>query len=126
MTTDSRVRQIACNACLCANVAHAPKCWRATVPACQCSKSVPTYYFYVSACHTGSQCFNLACQGAKRDANFPNIAEGTFYTLLLHKKFYILLDTIVIHTICICMVHKNRIILHFYTSCHVKEKRVDF
>ena len=27
---------------------------------------------------------------------------------------------------CICIVHKNCIVLHFYTSCHIKEKRWKF
>ena len=33
-------------------------------------------------------------------------AKGNFYTLLLYKKFYIILDNIVIH-ICIYIVHKQ-------------------
>ena len=28
--------------------------------------------------------------------------------------------------ICICIVHKNCIILHFYTSCDIKEKCAEF
>ena len=28
--------------------------------------------------------------------------------------------------ICICIVHKNCVILHFYTSCHIKAKCVEF
>ena len=52
--------------------------------------------------------------------------KGNFYTLLLHKKFYIILDIIAIHIICICIVHKNCIILHFYTSCRIREKCVEF
>ena len=46
-------------------------------------------------------------------------AKGNFHTLLLYKKFYILLDIIAIHTICICIVHKNYVVLHFYTSCRI-------
>ena len=53
-------------------------------------------------------------------------AKGNFYTLLLCKKFYIILDTIVIPIICICIVHKNCILLHFYTLYHIKEKCVEF
>ena len=80
--------------------------------------------------------FHLACQSAKQRANFSTWrakvpkgvpifltlilrnAKGNFYTLLLYKKFYIILDIIVIHVICKSVVHKNCIILHFYTSCH--------
>ena len=39
--------------------------------------------------------------------------------LFLYKKFYIILDIIVISIICICIVHKKCIILHFYTSCDI-------
>ena len=80
------------------------------------------------------QFFNLACQRGKRHANFlflrANVpkgvpifqtfflrnAKGNFFTLLFYKKFYIILDVIVIHMISICIVQ------HFYTSCHIKKK----
>ena len=39
---------------------------------------------------------------------------------------YIILDIIVIRIYIIYIVHKNCIILHFYTSCHIKEKCVEF
>ena len=39
--------------------------------------------------------------------------------LFLYKKFYIILDIIVISIIRICIVHKKCIILHFYTSCDI-------
>ena len=72
-----------------------------------------------------------------RCANVPNgvltfqtflsrIAKENFYTILLHKEFYISLDIIVIHIICICIINKNCLILYFYTSCHIKEKFVEF
>ena len=79
-------------------------------------------------CHKACQCFNLACQRAKKRANFSNIPlkKGKFYTLLLYKRFYIILDIIVTHVICVCIVYKNYIIFHLYTSCHVKEKCVEF
>ena len=99
--------------------------------------NLPTY-------HKAYQFFNLACQRAKQRANFstwranvpkrvpifqtfllPN-AKGNLYTLLLYKKFYIILDIKLISILCICIVHKNCIILHFYTSCHIKEKCVEF
>ena len=79
----------------------------------------------------------LTIQRAKRQANvlkgMPNFqtfflrkAKENFYTLLLYKKFYIILDIIVVHLICVCFIHKNCIILHFYTSCHIKEKCAGF
>ena len=52
--------------------------------------------------------------------------KGNFNTLLLHKKFYIVLDIIVKHMICICITDENCIISHFYTSCHMKQKCGDF
>ena len=89
------------------------------------------------------QCFNLACQCARQHVDFAtwlaNVpkgvpvflklflrnAKGNFYTLLLYEKLYIILDIIVIQ-ICICIVHENCIILHSYTSCHIKGKCVEF
>ena len=125
------------------------KCQRACIPAwftCQRAKSVPNFHFYISTCQCAirranvltwrakvaktCQFFNSACQRAKRRANFSNIplwnAKGNLYTLLLYKKFYILFDIIVITIICICIVKKTCIILHFYTSCHIKEKCMEF
>ena len=98
--------------------------------------NVPTN---ASTCYTACQCFNLACQRAKWGANFStwcaNVPKGvlifqTFllrnlYTLSLYEKFYIILNIMVIHVIGICIVRKKWIILHFYTSCHIKEKCVD-
>ena len=54
-------------------------------------------------------------------------AKGNFYTLLLHEKFYIILDIIYKQIICICMVLGNFVRLHLYTSwCHLKEICVEF
>ena len=36
-----------------------------------------------------------------------------------------MLDIILIHIMCICIVHKNRIILHFHALCDIKEKCVE-
>ena len=118
-------------------------CQYACVPVyltCQRAKSVPTSHFYVSTCHTAFHCFILACQREKWCANFStwraNVpifqtfllrsAKENFSTLLLHNKFYILCDIIVIHIICICIINKNCIIFYLYTSCHIKEKCVEF
>ena len=99
-------------------------CQRACVPTCQkranflflrvnVPKNVPT-------CHKTYQCFNLVCQRAKRRtnistwrANVPESvpifqtfilrnAKGNFYTLLLYKKFYIILDIILTRIMCVC------------------------
>ena len=74
---------------------------RACVPAwftCQRVKSVPSSHFYVPTCHKARQCFNLACQRAKRRATFSiwhvNVPNGVplFQTFLLRnaKKICIL------------------------------------
>ena len=108
-------------------------CQRACVPAwltCQRAKSVLTSHFYAPTCH-------FACHVLSWRANVPNgvpifqtfllrSAKENFYTLLLHKKFYILLDILIIHIICICIINRNCIILYFYTKCHIKEKCLDF
>ena len=107
---------------------------RANVLACQRAKIEPTSNLYMPTCQTACHYFNLASQRAKWRANFstwcanvpkgvpifqtfllPN-AMGNFYTLLLYKKFNTLLDTIVIHIICICIANKNCIIFYFYIS----------
>ena len=36
-----------------------------------------------------------------------------------------MLDIILIHIMCICIVHKNCIILHFHALCDIKEKCVE-
>ena len=57
---------------------------------------------------------------------FLGNAKGNFYILLSYKKSYIIHDIIVIHMVCICIVPKNCVILHFYTSCHIKGKCTRF
>ena len=84
--------------------------------------------FFTLPCHRVN--FSL-CRAVPCRANFSNIrltecAKGNFYTLLLYEKFYIILAIIVTHMMCICIAHKNCIILHFYTSCHIKEKSAEF
>ena len=124
---------------------------RGNVPTCQThanflflSVNVPINVMTCKRCANVANVVKLACQRAKQCANFsfwhanvpkglPNFqtfflrnAKGSFYTLLLYKKFYIILDIIVMHVIYICIIHKHFIILHFYTSCHIKEKRAEF
>ena len=53
-------------------------------------------------------------------------AKENFYILLLYKKFYILLDMVVTHMICICIVNKNCIILYFYTHVMLKKRVWNF
>ena len=116
---------------LCANMVYVPRCLCASVvyvPTCQRCAHFSFFRANVSinvpTCHMACHCFNLWCQRAKwctnfstRPANVPKgvsifqtflwrNAKGNFYTLLLYKKFYILLDIIVIQ-ICICIVSKN-------------------
>ena len=58
----------------------------------------------------------------KKNSSYEMIKEISILFKLLCKKFYIILDVIVIHIICRCIVHRNCIILHFYTSCNIKGK----
>ena len=118
------------------------------VPTCLRSNMSKACRFSIFTCQHVSVpygvpiCFNLECQRAKWRANFStwraNVRKGvpifqTFlfemlkeiYILYYIKKFYILLDIIVINIICICIVNKTCIILHFYTSCYIKEKCVE-
>ena len=53
-------------------------------------------------------------------------AKWNFCTLLLYRKFYILLDIVVIYIIFICVVNINCITIHFHTSCRIKEECEEF
>ena len=117
-------------------------CQRACVPTCQKRADFPFLRANMSACHTACQyvltwsanvpngvlIFQLGVLTYEKACNFSNIslwnAKRNLYTLL-YKKFYILLDIIVINIICICIVNKTCIMLHFYTSCYIKEKCVE-
>ena len=110
-------------------VPYVPACQqglRGNVSACQCAKSVPTAHFYIPTCHTAGQHFNLVCQHAKRRASFSSIILTKCYMKFLYfiiiQKFYILLDIVAIDIICICVVNKTCVILHFHSSCHSEEK----
>ena len=111
----------ACQRVLRACVPARSRCQCACVPTCQ---SVPSSYFLranvpknVRMCHTACQCFNLACQRPKSVPIFQTFllrnAKGNSYTLLLYERFYIILDIILIHIMCVCIVHINCIILYF-------------
>ena len=95
------------------------------VPTCQRCANYLTWH---ASAPKAWQLFNLAWKQRvpKGMPNFKTFflrnVKGNFYTLLLYKKFYIILDIIVIHMICICFVYENCFILYFYTSSHIKEK----
>ena len=83
-------------------------CQRACVPTCQkranfsfLRANVP---INVPTCHTTCECFKLACQRVKRRAKFSNIpltkCYGKFLYFIIKKKFYIMLDLIVINIMC--------------------------
>ena len=92
----------ACQGGIRTNVLACQRGLRANVPARQCAKNVPTSHFYVPT-------WQLTCQRAKRRANFStwraNVPRSVpifqtcflqntkrnFYSLLLYKKFYIIL-----------------------------------
>ena len=94
-----RAKVLACQRGICANV---PK-------ACQ----LPLFYANVPI---NMPAYHKACQFFKHSSY--EIVKGNFYTLLHIKNFYIIIDIIVIHIKCICLLDKNCIILHFFTSCH--------
>ena len=104
---------------------NVPACQRACVSTHQKCANFSFLCANVLMCHTSCRCFNLACQRAKRCANFSNIPltnnKGNFFILLLHKKFYIILNIIVIHITCTCIAYENCIILYFYTLCRIKK-----
>ena len=107
-------------------------CLRANVPkrakflffTCQRAKKranvpygLPMFQLGMPTCQTACQFFNLACQRPKSVPIFQTFllrnAKGNSYTLLLYERFYIILDIILIHIMCVCIVHINCIILYF-------------
>ena len=82
---------------------------RACVPTCQ--KRVDSTFLHanvpinVPKCQTVCQFFTLVFQRTKSVPILQTLLlrKWNFYTLLLYKRFYILLDAIVIHTIYIYM-----------------------
>ena len=143
-----RVCQIACHACLRASVVYVPTCSRTSVvyvPMClhanvpkagqiliyTCQRpnkranmpyGVPMFKLDVPTCQTVCQFFNLACQRAKRRANFSNISFTKISILYYYiKKFYILLDIKLLDIICICIVNKKCIIhiIFMYYMCGI-------
>ena len=143
-----------CQACLRANIVYVPTCQRGlyanvtrvNVPkACQpliftCQRAnkranvsygVPMFQLDPPTYQTTCKFFNLACQRAKIHDTFSDIplrkCNGKFLYFIVIKKFYIILDIIVIHIVSIwCIVHKSCIRFHFYTLFHSKEKCVEF
>ena len=113
-----------------------PTCWRSSVvdvPTCfrgKVPKACQIFIFYVPfvirRAIVLSRCANVPNGVLTFQTFLSRIAKENFYTILLHKEFYISLDIIVIHIICICIINKNCLILYFYTSCHIKEKFVEF
>ena len=110
-----------CQRGLCANMLACQRGWRANVlKACQlfifsCQRVIRRAI--VPTCQMGCQFFQTFLLES---------AKENFYTLLLQKKFCILLDILVIYIVCICIINRNCIILCFYTSCYIKEKCVEF
>ena len=107
------------------------------VPTCQRCANYSTWRAYVPIAW---QFLNLACQRAKWHVSFSfwcanmskgvfnfqtfllRNAKGNFYTLLLYKKFYIILDIIVIDMINIYEWY-IKIVLYFISILHVILKK---
>ena len=82
---------------------------------CQRVKLVATSHFHVPM-------YQKTCQRAEGVSMFQSVllqnAKGNFCTLLLYKKFSIILDIVVIHMICI-YVSYIKIVLYFIYILHV-------
>ena len=107
--------------CLHASVVYVPTCLHANVPKacqflifmCQCANkgaNVPYNmpFFFNLVFQQDKWCANFSTWHANVPKDMPSFqivllqnAKGNFYTLLLYKKFYILLD-ITVKYICIC------------------------
>ena len=109
---------------------NVPTCLRANVPkVCQllvftCQRAnkrakvpcdVPMFQLCVPTCQK-------ACQFSK-NFSYEMLKE---ISILYYFIKNVILDIIVIHIICIRIVHKNCNVLQFYTSYHIKESCVEF
>ena len=91
----------------------------------------------VPMCHTTCHCaikgmtiFQLGVSTCKKKCQFFKHSSYEMLRKSLYYYYYItnltLYLIIVIHIICICIIRKNCIMLHFYASFHIKEKCVEF
>ena len=94
--------------CLRASVVYVPTCQKRCqllIFTCQRANKRANVLINVPTHHTACQCFKLACQRVKRRATFSNIlltkCYGKFLYFIIKKNFYIILDIIVIHIMCI-------------------------
>ena len=111
--------------CLSASMVYVLMCLRARVVyvlACLCANVPKTYQLLIFMYKRAIQRANVSTGVPIFQTFLLQNVKGNFYTLLLYKKFYITLDIIVIHIMCICILHKNCIKLHFHTSCHITKK----
>ena len=99
----SRAMRVCLPTCLRASMVYVPTYLRANVP--------KGYQLLILTCHKACQCFNLVCQCAKQHANFST------WRCNVPKDVSI---------IQICIVYKNCIIFHHYTSCHIEENCMEF
>ena len=105
--------------CLCASMVYVPMCLRARVVyvlACLCANVPKRYQLLIFMYQHTIQRVNVSTGVPIFQTFLLQNVKGNFYTLLLYKKFYITLDTIVIHIMCICILHKNCIKLHFHIT----------
>ena len=83
--------------------ANVSKVYQLLIFTCQLANKPANLPINLPTCHTACQCFNLACKRAKTRTNFSNIrfmkCYWKFSILFYYKKFYIILDIIIMHTI---------------------------
>ena len=128
-----RANELAFQRCLRANVLYVRGSLHTNVSAGKCAKSVPISHFYLSTyqCAMGVLIFKLSMPTCKKACNsfkhsYYKMVRKNSINNLLYKKFHLILNIIVMHMVCTCVLHKNCIILHFYTSHYIIEKSVKF
>ena len=89
--------------CLRASVVYVPTCLRTNMPkACQ---------VLIFTCQRAIRRANVSSQFFKH-SSYEMLREISILCYYI-KKFYIILDIILIHIMCVCIVHINCIILYF-------------
>ena len=81
-----------------------------------CLKGVTIFQLGVSTCIKTCQFFKYS--------SYEMLRKSLYYYYYIKNLTLCLI--IVIHIICICIIRKKCIMIHFYASFHIKEKCVEF
>ena len=109
-----------CHACLRGSGVYVLACrcgLRTNLPTCQkCANFSLCINVLINVPH-GMLMFQLDVPTCQKACQFFK-----YFSYEMLRKISVREISILYYIICICIVHENCIILHFYASCHIKEK----